>query len=291
MELNHLEVTAPPRAAASVVMLRDSAAGMEVLLQKRHAASSVLGGAHVFPGGKLDPADLELDMAAHLDRDVQALHEALREPDLPVLEAAGLHVAALREAFEECGLLLAHGAPQRVAELAAMRASRGVSFNQLLADLSLRLDTTNLVPWSRWITPKVPSVTSKRFDTRFFIALVDAQVEVSHDDHELVETVWLQPRAALEMYWQGRLMLAPPQIMSLAHLSHHANGRQVLAAARADGPALIEPHTCEIDGERVVCYPGDERHPVARRALPGPSRLVFRNRRFEPLGGFETLLP
>jgi 8-oxo-dGTP pyrophosphatase MutT (NUDIX family) len=290
MELNHLEVTAPPRAAASVVMLRDSPEGMEVLLQKRHAASSVLGGAHVFPGGKLDPADLELDMAAHLDRDVQALHEALREPDLPVLEAAGLHVAALREAFEECGLLMAHGASQRVAELAVMRATRGASFNRLLADLSLRLDTTNLVPWSRWITPKVPSVTSKRFDTRFFVALVDAQAEVSHDDHELVETVWLQPRAALEMYWQGSMMLAPPQIMSLAHLCHHANGLQVLAAARAAGPALIEPHTCEIDGERVVCYPGDERHPVARRALPGPSRLVFRNRRFEPFGGFETFL-
>ena len=290
MELNHLEVTAPPRAAASVVMLRDAAAGMEVLLQKRHAASSVLGGAHVFPGGKLDPADLELDMQAHLDRDVQSLHEALREPSLSPLEAAGLHVAALREAFEECGLLLAHGASQRVAELAAMRTAEGLSFNRLLADLALRLDTTNLVPWSRWITPKVPSVSSKRFDTRFFVALVEEGVEVSHDDRELVETVWLRPRAALESYWAGRMMLAPPQIMSLAHLSRHARGQDVLAAARAAGPALIEPHTCEIEGERVVCYPGDERHPVAQRALPGPSRLVFRNRRFEPYGGFDTLL-
>ena len=108
----------------------------------------------MFPGGKLDPADLELDMAAHLDRDVQALHAALREPHLTALEAAGLHVAALREAFEECGLLLAHGASQRVAELAAMRATQGLSFNRLLADLSLRLDTSNLVPWSRWITPQ-----------------------------------------------------------------------------------------------------------------------------------------
>jgi 8-oxo-dGTP pyrophosphatase MutT (NUDIX family) len=290
MELNHLEVTAPPRAAASVVMLRDSAAGMEVLLQKRHAASSVLGGAHVFPGGKLDPADLELDMQAHLDRDETALHEALREPGLSTREAAGLHVAALREAFEECGLLLAHGASQRVAELAALRATEGFSFNRLLADLSLRLDTSRLVPWSRWITPKVPSVTSKRFDTRFFVALIEGEVEVSHDDKELVETVWVRPRAALEMYWAGRMMLAPPQIMSLATLSHHGSGQAVLAAARAAGPALIEPHTCEIDGERVVCYPGDERHPLSQRAMPGPSRLVFRNRRFEPFGGFDAFL-
>ena len=172
----------------------------------------------------------------------------------------------------------------------ALRTAEGLSFNRLLADLALRLDTTNLVPWSRWITPKVPSVSSKRFDTRFFVALVEEGVEVSHDDRELVETIWLRPRAALELYWAGRMMLAPPQIMSLAHLSRHARGKDVLAAARATGPALIEPHSCEIDGERVVCYPGDERHPVAQRALPGPSRLVFRNRRFEPFGGFESLL-
>ena len=288
MELNHLEVTAPPRAAASVVMLRDSAAGMEVLLQKRHAASSVLGGAHVFPGGKLDAADMELDMSAHLDQDVQALHEALCEPALSPMEAAGLHVAAFREAFEECGLLLAHGASQRVAELATLRVTQGLDFNRLLADLSLRLDTGNLVPWSRWITPKVPSVSSKRFDTRFFIARVEEGVEVSHDDRELVETAWLQPRAALESYWAGKIMLAPPQIMSLAHLSHHASSREVLDAARVSGPALIQPHSCEIEGQRVVCYPGDERHPVTQRALPGPSRLVFRNRRFEPFEGFQA---
>ena len=183
MELNHLEVTAPPRAAASVVMLRDSAAGMEVLLQKRHADSSVLGGAHVFPGGKLDAADMELDMSAHLDQDVQALHEALCEPALSPMEAAGLHVAAFREAFEECGLLLAHGASQRVAELATLRVTQGLDFNR---------------------------------------------------------------------------------------------------------PALIQPHSCEIEGQRVVCYPGDERHPVTQRALPGPSRLVFRNRRFEPFEGFQA---
>lgn len=290
MELNHLEVTSPPRAAATVVMLRDAPAGMEVLLLKRHASSSVLGGAHVFPGGKLDAADMELDMAARLDQDVQALHAALREPGLTPLEAAGLHVAALREAFEESGLLLAHGVSARLAELAAMRITEGLTFNRLLTDLSLRLDTTSLVPWSRWITPRVPSVTSKRFDTRFFVARVDNGVEVSHDDHEAVESLWLSPRVALERYWQGAMALAPPQIMSLAHLARHERGQEVLDEARAFGPALVQPHTCEIDGQRVVCYPGDERHPVPVRALPGPTRLVFRNRRFEPVQGFDAFL-
>ena len=290
MELNHLEITTAPRAAASVVMLRDAPGGMEVLLLKRHASSSVLGGAHVFPGGKLDPADSELDMAAHLDRNVDDLHAALCEPALSRLEAAGLHVAALREAFEEAGLLLAHDVSDRLAELAAMRVQQGLSFNRLLGNLSLRLDTSNLVPWSRWITPKVPSVTSKRFDTRFFLALVDDEARISHDDYEAVESAWLRPRAALEAYWAGQMMLAPPQIMSLVHLAHHASADRVLDQARAGGPVLIEPHTCELEGQRVVCYPGDERHPVTARALPGPSRLVFRNRRFEPFSGFDEFL-
>jgi hypothetical protein len=171
-----------------------------------------------------------------------------------------------------------------------LRVTAGLSFNRLLADLSLRLDTTNLVPWSRWITPRVPSVTSKRFDTRFFIASVGNGVEVSHDNHEAVESLWLQPRDALERYWRGEMMLAPPQIMSLAHLARHQRGGAVLDEARAAGPALVEPHTCEIEGQRVVCYPGDERHPVPVRALPGPTRLVFRNRRFEPFQGFAALL-
>jgi 8-oxo-dGTP pyrophosphatase MutT (NUDIX family) len=289
MELNHQEITVTPRAAASVVMLRDAAPGMQVLLLKRHESSSVLGGAHVFPGGKLDPADTELDMGAHLDRDLPALHAALGEPGLTPLQAAGLHVAALREAFEESGLLLAHGVSARLAAVAALRMTKGLPFNQLLADLWLRLDTSNLVPWSRWITPKVPSVTSKRFDTRFFIALVNDDVEVSHDDFEAVASAWLRPRDALELYWSGQMALAPPQIMSLAHLSRHRRGADVLDEARRCGPILIEPVSCEIDGERVVCYPGDERHPLAARGLPGPSRLVFRNRRFEPFGGFESL--
>jgi len=286
MELNHQEVTSAPQAAASVVMLRDAGAGLEVLLLKRHASSNAFGGAHVFPGGKLDEADSELDMAAHLDQDVEALHAALHEPDLTPLKAAGLHVAALREAFEECGLLLAHGASERLGELASMRVTQGLAFNRLLADLSLRLDTTNLVPWSRWITPRVPSLTTRRFDTRFFLASVDEGMSVSHDDREAVDSVWLQPRTALERYWEGELTFAPPQIMSLAHLARHGRVRDVLEQARSVGPALIEPHSCEIDGLRVVCYPGDERHPVPSPALPGPTRLVFRNRRFEPFDGF-----
>ena len=77
--------------------------------------------------------------------------------------------------------------------------------------------------------------------------------------------------------------------MSLAHLSRHADVRSVLAAAQARRPPVIQPESFEVDGERVICYPGDASHSVRQQALPGPTRLRFRNQRFEPLGGFEGL--
>ena len=285
MELNREIVTTPPRAAATVVMLRDTSHGLEVFLMQRHGKSDVLGGAYVFPGGKVDAADTELDMGSHLDQDPHTLHSSLSETDIDPLTAAGLYVAAMREAFEESGVLFAHGDVDGFA--ASLRA--GSSFNAALASMALRLQTRHLVPWSRWITPTSPSVMNKRFDTRFFVATVPRGQVARHDDFETTESVWLQPRAALEQYWAGQIDMAPPQIMSLAHLTHYANVAGVLDAARAKGPRLIQPEPFEHEGTRVICYPGDERHSVRERAMPGPTRLHYRNKRFEPDGGLEAL--
>lgn len=108
MEVNTEASQAPVRASASVLMLRDGPGGLEVFLLKRHGLSDVLGGAHVFPGGKVDEDDALL--AVHLDAPGHVLHAALNEPQLDELAAAALHVAALREAFEETGVLFAPGA-------------------------------------------------------------------------------------------------------------------------------------------------------------------------------------
>ena len=96
-----------PRAAATVVLLRDSTAGPEVLLLRRNAQASNMAGVYVFPGGKLDADDATLDADTHLDQPHATLHANLNEPDTHSATAAGLYVAALREALEECGLLLA----------------------------------------------------------------------------------------------------------------------------------------------------------------------------------------
>jgi 8-oxo-dGTP pyrophosphatase MutT (NUDIX family) len=267
-------------------MLRDRPRGLEVFLVRRHGLSDVLGGAYVFPGGKLDASDSQLDVPTHLDRSADELHTTLGEDGIGPMTATGLYVAALREAFEEAGILFAQGA--HAAHAMAQRQP-ALPFNQMMAELGLRLQTRNVVPWSRWITPRMPSVTTKRFDTRFFVAAAPSDQVARHDDHETTESVWLAPRAALEQYRDGAIELAPPQIMSLAHLARHATVAGVLTAARSALPPLVFPQTHDESGTRVLCYPGDPCHTVPTRALPGPTRLLYRKGRFEPADGFEAL--
>jgi 8-oxo-dGTP pyrophosphatase MutT (NUDIX family) len=286
MELNSEIPTAPPRNASTVVMLRDTPHGLEVFLVKRHGLSDVLGGAYVFPGGKLDAADCELDPLVHLDQEPAHLHAALGEPQTDVSTATGLYVAALREAFEESRVLFSHDI---ASAQAALLQDKAKPFNQMLAELQVRLQTRNVLPWSRWITPRMPSITNKRFDTRFFVAAVPHEQEATHDNHEATESVWLAPRAALEQYWGRKIELAPPQIMSLAHLARYRTVASVLDAARAQLPPLVLPESFDEAGTRVLCYPGDPAHSVKQQALPGQTRLMYRNKRFEPVDGFEAL--
>ena len=287
MELNSEIPTAPPRDAATVVILRDSAQGPEVFLVKRHGLSDVLGGAYVFPGGKMDAADSAPGHHGYLDQSPQQLHAALGEPDTTAQTACGLFIAALRETYEEAGVLFAQGAQSEQDQAAA--AAKGSDFHQRLESGSLRLQTLAVHPWSRWITPRMPSVTNKRFDTRFFISVMPAGQNAAHDDFEATESAWLRPREALEQYWRREIELAPPQIMSLAHLSRYRSAQDAMADARASTPPVIMPEAFQENEERVICYPGHARHPVARRALPGPLQLFWRNKRFEPEGGFEAL--
>lgn len=286
--------TAPetPRDSATVVLLRDAPAGMEVLLLRRHAQASNMAGVYVFPGGKLDEADRTLGSGGLLDQPTATLHTRLAEPGTDAATASGLHVAALREALEECGLLLAEPtAPGRALDALRARAMLrdGMPFADMLTALQLRLQTRQLAPWSRWITPLSPTVSSRRFDTRFFVALAPAGQTALHDNEETTESVWVAPRTALEQYRDGRIDLAPPQIMSLAHLARHASASSVLQAAQGQRPPTILPEAFEQDGLRTICYPGDPLHSVPERALPGPTRLRYQARRFAPEGGFESL--
>lgn len=288
MELQTERNEAAALPSASVVLLRDGADGLEVFLLQRHGLSDVLGGAYVFPGGKVDREDAQwLD---RLDAGPVQLHARLGEPELSVAQAAGLFVAAVREVFEETGVLFAPVAPDAArAAWATLRS--GARFDELLAPWNLRLQVGTLHPWSRWITPVVGGVVRKRFDTRFFVATVPPGQEPLHDSHEAIASCWLPPRVALQQYWDRRFELAPPQIMGLAHLARHGEVASVIAAAQARTPPCIRPEPIQReDGARVLCYPGDPQHSIAQRALPGPTRLCWRNQRFEPEDGLPILL-
>lgn len=290
MELNFETVTTPPVDAASVLLLRDSGEGLQVLLMRRAQASQVLGGAYVFPGGKVDDEDHSAESLQHLSETPVRLRERLQESALAPDRAAGLFMAALREAFEECGVLagqdnegpaLARRLRQQIGQL---------GWHRSLHQTGQALRTDALLPWSRWITPRQPAVTNKRFDTRFFVARVCDDQVASHDNFETTDSVWLTPIQALQRYAAAEIDLVAPQIMSLYELKAHRTVDEVLNEARERAPALIEPHPFDQDGQRILCYPGDTRHPVPTRAMRGPTRLLFAQGRFVPLGGMSELL-
>ena len=290
MQENHEIITTPPVDAASVLLLRDSDEGLQVLLMRRAQASQVLGGAYVFPGGKVDAEDHAPEMLQSLSEPPERLLARLHETTLEPARAAGLFMAALREAFEESGVLAGQDGdgPALAAKLRGQVDSLG--WHQSLRQAGQPLRTEALLPWSRWITPRQPAVTNKRFDTRFFVARICDDQEASHDNFETTDSVWLTPLQALARYAAGEIDLVAPQIMSLYELKAHRTVEQALDEARQRPPALIEPHPFDDNGQRVLCYPGDERHPLAERAMRGPTRLLLVRGRFVPVGGMSELL-
>ncbi|MEY2994291.1 MAG: hypothetical protein RL357_1226 [Pseudomonadota bacterium] len=274
----------PPRAAATVMVLRASPNGPEVLMLKRHSQSGVLGGAYVFPGGKVDVDDALADaqlLGISAESMAAALNEGADAEDSP----ASLFCAALRETYEECGLLFAREAgADKVAGLSDA-LGQGQSWTQALRALGIELDAHAVVPWSRWITPKASLMMNKRFDTRFFVAVVpDGQVAL-HDGHEATDSVWVTPEEGLRRYEAGDIDLAPPQIMSLVQLGMFTSLDALLAFARSRPVGVIMPHHFKEDDVRVLCYPGDPAHPESVQLWPGATRIYHRNARFEAQGG------
>ena len=270
-----------PRDAATVLLLRDAPGGFEVFMVKRSGLSDVLGEAHVFPGGKIDAADSSPATLARIHGLITLDTAALGE-DLPVERAAGMFVAAARETFEEAGVLLARGgAGNLTGDLKAARAKLNAKapFDAVLASIDVLLDSAALVPWVRWVTPVM---LAKRFDARFFLAAAPAGQEAVHDNYEATHSEWLKPRDAVMRWLGGGLQLAPATFMSLQHLAHFDSIDAALADARSRRPPVIQPVGFAVDGVRCLALPGDARHPLAERAIPGPVRLIWDGAKFMP---------
>jgi 8-oxo-dGTP pyrophosphatase MutT (NUDIX family) len=249
------QTAAQPRDAATVVVLRDGARGVEVYLVKRSRAVDFMAGAHVFPGGRLDKDDSSASACALLSAGTAALHERLGEP-IPAMHAAGLYVAAIRETFEEAGLLLGRLAAGWGTQDARRAVAGGAQFSTLVE----RIDAAALVPWVRWVTPEV---SPKRFDARFFLARVPEGQEPSVDGHEAVEGLWIRPEEALRRWEEGAMQLPPATAKSVEMLSSFATVDAALGAAAARVPPVAMPLVWndKDSGRAYISLPGDPRHP------------------------------
>jgi 8-oxo-dGTP pyrophosphatase MutT (NUDIX family) len=264
-----------PRDAATVVVIRDGERGVEVFCVLRHPNSGFLGGAVVFPGGKVDGAD---GAEGWVDR-ASLPHPRTEAFAGPGATARALGVAACRETLEEAGIvpLEAPGLPR--AEVEALRAELANGKGGLLAGLDrrrARLAIGALVPFARWVTPEAES---RRFDARFFLLEAPPGQEGRHDDHETTESFWSAPAEVLARSARGQIFLAPPTMRALELLAEAGTVARALALAAEQSLAPICPTFIPGDPP-YLALPGDPSHEVPRRRVSGPTRFVLRDGRF-----------
>ncbi len=264
--------TDAPRAAATVLLLRDGRDGrdgIEVFMIRRAGKTGLLGGMHVFPGGKHENEDDALPSPlAPLDGAVARVR--LGET-IDGRFARGLHVAAARETLEEIGILLADGAAARAAEIRARQAA-GEALGALLEEARLSLNLRALVPFARWVTPPIEA---KRFDARFFLTRAPDDQEASPDGHEAAEGSFLNARAAVAAADAGEIGLLPPTLRSLQVLSTYETVAEALETAGSRMPPTIRPMPVASDEGFALAFPGDPEHSEKTPAFPGPTRLVW----------------
>lgn len=254
----------PIRDAATVMLVRDGEAGMEVFMLKRTFRAVFVGGGYVFPGGAVDDADRH--------GDVERWCEGLADSDASTLlgiESGGLAywVAAVRECFEEAGILLAHspdGAVIRFDEptveqrFGVHRRAVHAGERRLLdicAEEGLRLALGSIHYFAHWITPLGEP---RRFDTRFFVARAPEAQEALHDDHETIDNVWIRPCDALDQHARGEFFMIFPTIKNLEAISRFATADELMAASsRLTEVPCVQPRLI-VDGDGVrVLLPGD----------------------------------
>jgi 8-oxo-dGTP pyrophosphatase MutT (NUDIX family) len=232
-----------PRDAATVMLLRDSPSGrLEVYMLRRQASMAFAAGAMVFPGGSVDPRDAD-EQLGWTGPDAA---EWGRIFDAPPELARALVCAAVRETFEESGVLLAGPSADSVVEdttsdeweadrLALL--DRSVSLAGLLTRRGLVLRADLLRPWSRWITPVMEP---RRFDTRFFAAALPAGQRTRDVGGEASAVAWVEPAEALASGQREELRLMPPTRVSLAELADCGTREAALTGPRQVAPIIPE---------------------------------------------------
>jgi 8-oxo-dGTP pyrophosphatase MutT (NUDIX family) len=234
------------------------AAGVEVYMIRRKSSMAFAAGAYVFPGGAVDPRDA--DHAVAWAGPGPQVWGGLLGAD--AVTARGLVCAAVRETFEESGVLLAGPSADTVvadttgddweADREAL-IGRTLSMAEFLAKRGLVLRADLLRPWGHWITPEVET---KRFDTRFFVAALPPGQLTRDVGGEADQVAWLRPQQAIERAGKGEIWLMPPTFRTLTEMAEYDDVAGVLGSDRR--VETFQPHIAEVDGEMRLVLPGQD---------------------------------
>ena len=260
---------AVPSAAATLVLLRDRApSGVEALLIQRHARSKFAAGDHVFAGGRIEADDIPGDVERFCRGLSPAEASGRLGGGLAPREALGYWVGAIREAFEEVGILLAYApdgafvrfTPDNRERYDAHRAAcqrANPAFFEMLRSEDLTLATDRLSYFAHWITPEENPI---RFDTRFFAAVIPPGQEAVADGHEIVGVRWLTPEEAFEAMRRKEISLRFPTVKNLEIVgAAGAMATEVVAAVGRRDVPTIRPRVLTVDGRTLAVLPGDPR--------------------------------
>ncbi len=256
-----------PRPAATVTLVRDAAPGFEVLMVQRNFKSIFMPGMHVFPGGGVDAHDSSDDIAALC----VGLDDAGASKKLGIAAGGQAYwVAAIREAFEEAGILLACDATGKTVMLDdTERAARFHAYRKrvehgehplsdMLKDEGLHLPLTSMKYFSHWITP---IGAPRRYDTRFFVAEAPAAQQPLHDNRETINHVWVKPAEALAKNKLKQFDMRTPTVHTLKLFAQHDSVASLIKALDALGNIpVIEPRIAK-NGRRLL--PGDPGYEAA----------------------------
>lgn len=276
LDLDERREGAPTKDAATLVIVRDAKDGLEVFCVERNKASRFMGGAIVFPGGKLDPGDREgwSELVVGTVSDPSFADDAAH--------ASALAIAACRESLEEAAILPVTGGTVASEDLKVVRAAlkhRPDAMRDFLRERELRLDLGALVPFARWITP---IAESRRFDARFFLVVAPEGQDGAHDEYETMASFWATPVEILRRFEAKEVQLMPPTHRTIEVLATYGSAAEARTAHRNLSPVcprLVQQKEGDIE-TLALALPGDPEHDVKEVRVPGRSRYVLRGDRW-----------
>lgn len=259
--------TAPLKPASTVLLVRDcekTSDTVEVFMVVRHHQIDFASGALVFPGGKVDPADSQADLSNHLPARQNTEDKLL-----------AFKVAAIRESFEECNILLARDktsgelvGPEQLELLVSTyrkkMQSGEIDILTMAAQENLELATDLLAHYSHWLTP---TFMPKRFDTHFFIARAPQQQLAIHDGEESVDSVWIGPNEAKTKSDEGTYTIIFPTLMNLEYLSKFSSAAQAVDAANGSATVSVLPEIEITELGKFLNIPAEAGYSVTRHPI------------------------